>query len=134
MNCFKNEGLEEVSRCLRPTSVEELRAKAGKTMMAKCGCRVWQIFTEVEELRGEARSENIAAQVLPDCRVKAQVRQRSISDDLIFCYLLYQDKSSSIRGNERLRAISNLPCIIAYIVGDCFVPRNDVMEGTLKRT
>jgi hypothetical protein len=47
------------------------------------------------------------AQVLPDLQGNGLVRQRSISTDLIFCYLLYQDKSSSLRGNERLHKTSN---------------------------
>jgi hypothetical protein len=32
------------------------------------------------------------AQVLPDLQRDGLVRQRSLSNDLIFCYLLYQDK------------------------------------------
>jgi len=39
------------------------------------------------------------AQVLPDLQGKGRVRQRSLSADLIFWLLLYQDKSNSLRGN-----------------------------------
>jgi len=37
--------------------------------------------------------------VLPDLQGKGLVRQRSISGDLIFWLLLYQDKSNSPSGN-----------------------------------
>jgi hypothetical protein len=56
--------------------------------------------------------QTFPAQVLPGLQGNGSVRQRSISTDLIFCYILYQDKSSSLRGNERLHAISKL-CLFA---------------------
>jgi hypothetical protein len=48
--------------------------------------------------RGIAHGAILRPQVLPDLQRIRPVRQRSISADLIFWLLLYQDKSNSLRG------------------------------------
>jgi len=49
--------------------------------------------------RASEAGQLFAAQVLPDLQGKGLVRQRSLSADLIFWLLLYQDKSNSLSGN-----------------------------------
>jgi hypothetical protein len=55
-------------------------------------------------MSGRSRGENIATPVLPDLQSKGQMRQRSLSTDLNFCFFCFKTKEVARRGNERHKA------------------------------
>ena len=77
-------------------SAGKLRAKSDKTMVACAVAGHSKYLQKGWNERGEA-GQLFAAQVLPDLQ-RRPVRQRSLSADLIFWLLLYQDKSNSLCG------------------------------------
>ena len=120
-------------------SADQLRAKTGRTMVdgAAAGHRKF-----LHAWGSEGKGKIIPAQVLSVLQGGGPVRQRSLSADLIFWLLLYQDKSNSpSAATERTNVIGyqialDYPFAAALrcnsilskrlcLVGDCFVPRND---------
>jgi len=79
-------------------SAEKLRVKAGKAAGLCDGQGIGTFCMQGNEAIGSP-GKKIPARSFPGFVGERPVRQRSLSDDLIFWLLLYQDKSNSPRGN-----------------------------------
>jgi len=80
-------------------SADKLREKAEKTAGLCVGQGIGNFCIAGSANRKGLKAKRFQPAVFSALCVKGLVRQRSLSADLIFWLLLYQDKSNSLRGN-----------------------------------
>jgi hypothetical protein len=99
-----------------PPSVEQLRVKTGKTMLALCvmagiaGLLQKRTGYELERKRGKSPQPRF-------CLICSAglVRQRTISTDLIFCFFCIKTKELGLSGYELYHKTSNTICIVRSV-------------------